>query len=178
MFTYVLYGLAGAGLAISFYKDCGKTKPALKKAWRAFENILPQFLSILVVIGLALAILSPQTITNLLGTRSGIWGVLAAAIIGSITLIPGFVAFPLAAALLKNGAGYMQIAAFVSTLMMIGIVTLPIEIKTFGSALHQLGFTFTLTRLALSIAGILIIAAATGKALGKEQQKQIYDLNQ
>ncbi len=132
MFTYVLYGLAGAGLAISFYKDRGKTKAALKKAWRAFENILPQFLSILVVIGLALAILSPQTITNLLGTRSGIWGVLAAAIIGSITLIPGYVAFPLATALLKNGAGYMQIAAFVSTLMMVGIVTLPIEIKTFG----------------------------------------------
>lgn len=55
-----------------------------------------------------------------------------ASIIGSITLIPGFVAFPLAAALMKSGAGYMQIAAFVSTLMMVGIVTLPLEIKTFG----------------------------------------------
>lgn len=173
MFTYVLYGLAGAGLAISFYKDRGKTKAALKKAWRAFENILPQFLSILVVIGLALAILSPQTIMNLLGTRSGIWGVLAAAIIGSITLIPGFVAFPLAAALLKNGAGYMQIAAFVSTLMMIGIVTLPIEIKTFGKrAAANLGFTFTLTRLALSIADILIIAASTGKRLAKSSKNK------
>jgi uncharacterized membrane protein YraQ (UPF0718 family) len=47
-------------------------------------------------------------------------------------LVPGFVAFPLAAALLKNGAGYAQIAAFVSTLMMVGVVTLPVEIKTFG----------------------------------------------
>ena len=132
MFTYILYGLAGTGLAISFYKDRNKTKMALKKAWMSFENILPQFLSILIIIGLALAILSPETITNLLGTRSGIWGVLAAAAIGSVTLIPGFVAFPLAAALLKNGAGYMQVAAFVSTLMMVGIVTLPLEIKTFG----------------------------------------------
>lgn len=52
--------------------------------------------------------------------------------IGSITLIPGFVAFPLAAALLKSGAGYMQIAAFVSTLMMVGIVTMPVEINYFG----------------------------------------------
>jgi uncharacterized membrane protein YraQ (UPF0718 family) len=68
----------------------------------------------------------------LLGTSSGVWGVLAASLIGSITLIPGFVAFPLAAALLKSGAGYMQIAAFVSTLMMVGIVTLPMEMKTFG----------------------------------------------
>ena len=132
MFTIILYVLAIAGLAISFYRDRAKTKMALKKAWKAFENILPQFLSILVLIGLALAILSPETITKLLGTSSGVWGVLAASVIGSITLIPGFVAFPLAAALLKNGAGYMQIAAFVSTLMMVGVVTMPLEIKTFG----------------------------------------------
>jgi len=132
MFIYILYVLAGTGLVISFYKDRNKTKMALKKAWKSFENILPQFLSILIIIGLVLAILSPDMITNILGTRSGIWGVLGAAIIGSVTLIPGFVAFPLAAALLKNGAGYMQIAAFVSTLMMVGIVTLPLEIKTFG----------------------------------------------
>jgi hypothetical protein len=55
-----------------------------------------------------------------------------ASLIGSITLIPGFIAFPLASALLKNGAGFMQIAVFISTLMMVGIVTLPLEIKTFG----------------------------------------------
>lgn len=105
---------------------------ALKKAIKALENILPQFLSILIIIGLAFAILSPETISSLLGTRSGFWGVIAASLIGSVTLIPGFVAFPLAAALLKNGAGYMQIAAFVSTLMMVGVVTLPLEMKTFG----------------------------------------------
>lgn len=132
MFTYILYGLAITGLAVSFFKDRGKTKLVLKKAWKAFENILPQFLAILILIGLALAVLSPETITKLLGTSSGLWGVLAASVIGSITLIPGFVAFPLVAALLKSGAGYMQIAAFVSTLMMVGIVTMPLEMKTFG----------------------------------------------
>lgn len=132
MFTYILYALATVGLAVSFVKDRKKTKMALKKAWKSFENILPQFLAILIIIGLALAILSPETISALLGSDSGLWGVLGAALIGSITLIPGFVAFPLASALLKSGAGYMQIAAFVSTLMMVGIVTLPMEIKTFG----------------------------------------------
>jgi len=148
MFTYVLYGLAGTGLVISFIKDRGKTKTALKKAWKSFENILPQFLSILVIIGIAFAVLSPDTITMLLGTRSGIFGVLGAALIGSVTLIPGFVAFPLAAALLKNGAGYTQIAAFVSTLMMVGIITLPLEIKTFGKRAtimrNSLAFAFSL----------------------------------
>ena len=132
MFTYILYVLAAVGLALSFFKDRKKTKQALMKAWKSFENILPQFLSILLIIGLALAILSPETITKLIGSSSGVWGVLAASLIGSITLIPGFVAFPLASALLTSGAGYMQIAAFVSTLMMVGIVTIPMEMKTFG----------------------------------------------
>ncbi|MCE5343626.1 MAG: permease [Eubacteriales bacterium] len=132
MFTYLLYLLTIVGLALSFWKDRQKTKKALLKAWKSFENILPQFLSILILIGLALSILSPETITSLIGARSGLIGVLVASMLGSITLIPGFVAFPLAAALLKSGAGYMQIAAFVSTLMMVGIVTIPLEMKTFG----------------------------------------------
>jgi uncharacterized membrane protein YraQ (UPF0718 family) len=105
---------------------------ALTKAWKSFENILPQFLAILVIIGIIFAILSPSTIQVLLGSNSGFLGVIGASLIGAITLIPGFVAFPLAAALLNSGAGYMQITAFVASLMMVGIVTLPLEIKTFG----------------------------------------------
>ena len=132
VFTYILYALAIVGLVFSFIKDRKKTKLALMKALKSFENTLPQFLSILVIIGLAFAILTPETIQKLLGANSGVWGVLAASLVGSITLIPGFVAFPLAAALLHSGAGYMQIAAFVSTLMMVGIVTIPMEMKTFG----------------------------------------------
>lgn len=130
--TIALYVIAISALTVSFFKSREKTLLALKKAWKSFENILPQFLSILIIIGMMLAILTPEQISKLLGSESGWYGVLIAAVIGSITLIPGFVAFPLAAALLKSGAGYMQIAAFVSTLMMVGIVTMPVEISYFG----------------------------------------------
>ncbi len=130
--TTTFYVIAIVGLFLSFMKSKEKTKIALKKAWKAFENILPQFLSILVIIGVTFAILTPEQISHLIGSESGWIGMLIAALIGSVTLVPAFVAFPLAAALLKNGAGIMQIAAFVSTLMMVGIVTLPVEIKYFG----------------------------------------------
>ena len=116
-------------LTFSFMKDKRKTLMALKKAWKSFGNILPQFLSILVIIGIMLAVLSPEVISGLIGEKSGWWGMLMASIVGSITLIPGFVAFPLASALLNSGAGFMQIAVFISTLMMVGIVTIPLEIK-------------------------------------------------
>lgn len=132
MFNIILYILTVLLLILSFVKDKKKTKMALKKAWKSFENILPQFLSILVLIGILLSILSPETISKLIGQQSGWLGMIVAALIGSITLIPGFVAFPLAAALLKSGAGFMQIAIFISTLMMVGIVTVPLEMKYFG----------------------------------------------
>lgn len=55
MFTILLYALAGGLLLLSFIKDKNKTKKALTQAWKSFENILPQFLSILVIVGIMLA---------------------------------------------------------------------------------------------------------------------------
>lgn len=132
MDTYLLYGIALACLAGSALGSRDKTKTALKKAWKAFENILPQFLIIVLLIGAALALLKPEQISKVIGADSGIIGVVLAALVGSITLIPPYIAFPTAALLLDAGAGIVQIAAFVSTLMMVGIVTLPMEIRYFG----------------------------------------------
>ncbi len=158
MFTYILYALAIAGLAISFFKDRKKTKAALMKAWKAFENILPQLLTIFLVIGFLLAVFPQETIQALLGSNSGFLGILAAAVIGSVTLMPGFVAFPLAAALLKSGAGYMQLAAFVSTLMMVGVITIPIERKTFGlrATLTRNGAAFVFSILVAVVMGVVM----------------------
>lgn len=130
--TKVFYIIAILSLIISFFKSKEKTKMVLKKAWKSFENIMPQFLSIILIIGVMLAVLTPEQISKFLGQDSGIMGVVMAAFIGAVTLIPGFVAFPLASALLHNGAGITQIAAFVSTLMMVGIITIPVEIEYFG----------------------------------------------
>lgn len=144
MLTYILYIITAILLIISFIKNKKNTKAALKKAWKAFENILPQLLSIMVLVGLVLAFLDAETISRFIGESSGFLSVLGLGAIGSITLIPGFIAFPLSATLLDNGAGYMQIAVFISTLMMVGIVTIPIEKKYFGSKM-----TYTRNGLAL-----------------------------
>lgn len=131
-FTIVLYVAAFVFLLVSFFKDRGKTKLALKKAWKAFENILPQFLVIIIIIGMILSVLNAQTISGLIGKESGLIGVVILLFIGSITLMPPYVAFPLVASLLHNGAGYMQLAAFISSLTMVGILTMPLEMKYFG----------------------------------------------
>jgi len=154
----IAYIIAGVALGLSWYKSKEKTIQALKKAWKSFENILPQFLSILLIIGIVLSILNANQISQMIGGESGWWGVLLASVIGSITLIPGFIAFPLSAALLDNGAGYMQIAAFISTLMMVGIVTIPLEIKFFGKKAAYLrnGLAFMFSLFVALIIGVIL----------------------
>ena len=147
MSNYILYGITAVLLVLSFIKDKEKTKRSLKKAWKSFENILPELLVVLLLVGLLLAVLNTELISKIIGADSGWFGVLLAAITGAITLIPGFVAFPTAAMLLQGGAGYMQIGAFVSALMMVGIVTMPVEMKYFGKRAtvlrNTLGFAFS-----------------------------------
>lgn len=154
--TVALYLAAFSALAVSFLKSREKSLLALKKAWKSVEGILPQLLSILLIIGTTLAVLSPEQISLLLGSGSGWWGVLIAAGVGSVTLVPAFVAFPLAAALLHSGAGYMQITAFLSTLMMVGVVTLPMEIGYFGK---KAAAVRNLCALCFSLAVALIMGA-------------------
>lgn len=131
----ILYFITVGLLVVSYVKDKKKTKMALKKAWKAFENILPEFLVVILLVGVLLAVLNPTVISKIIGSDSGWYGVVLAALVGGITLIPGFIAFPTAALLLKGGAGYMQIGAFISTLMMVGVVTIPVETKYFGRKL-------------------------------------------
>lgn len=159
MDTYILYGASIILLAISFFKDKQKTKLSLKKAWKAFENILPQFLVVLLLVGVLLAVLNADVISKMIGSDSGWLGVALAALVGAVTLIPGFVAFPMAAMLLQSGAGYMQIGAFVSALMMVGIVTMPVEIKYFGLKL-------TIWRNALAFVFSFLVAYIIGLAVG------------
>ena len=132
IFNGAIYLIAIIFLIISFIKSRQKTKNALIKAWKSFKNILPLLLGVILLIGLMLSILDTKLISRIIGEKSGPLGVLLASVVGSITLIPGFIAFPTAALLLEGGVGYIQIAAFVQTLMMVGIVTLPMEIKYFN----------------------------------------------
>ncbi|PEZ02900.1 hypothetical protein CN326_19085 [Bacillus sp. AFS018417] len=128
----ILYTIAIILISISFIKDRNKTKDALLKSWKMFRNLIPSMLSIMLFIGLSLSILTPSFISSIIGEKSGFIGIVYSAIIGSVALIPSFVVFPLGHTLIQNGAGLPQVAALMSTLMSVGITTLPMEQKIFG----------------------------------------------
>lgn len=131
MSNYVLILVTLVLLLISFYKSKEKSIKALKKAWKSFLNLLKPLVTIILFVGIILSLFDTNTISMLIGEKSGIIGIGIAALVGSITFIPGFIAFQLAAMLLESGAGYAQIATFISTLMMVGVITLSIESNLF-----------------------------------------------
>ncbi|HEK9103849.1 hypothetical protein KFD70_24175 [Bacillus pfraonensis] len=128
----ILYTIAIILTSISFIKDRNKTKDALLKSWKMFRNLIPSMLSIMLFVGLSLSILTPSFISSIIGEKSGFMGIVYSAIIGSVALIPSFVVFPLGNTLVQNGAGLPQVAVLMSTLMSVGITTLPMEQKIFG----------------------------------------------
>lgn len=155
MVSIVLYASAGLLLGMSFVKDRGKTKKSLTIAWKSFAKLMPTVLAMMLFIGTSLAILNQEVISRLLGTESGLLGTAMALMLGSIISIPSFVAFPLGGALLKAGAGYMQVAALVSAIMAVGFVSLPVEIKYFGKAI-------ALRRILLSFLVCVVFTAVIG----------------
>ena len=158
MTSYILYLIAGTLLLVSFLKDKNKTKKSIRIAWNSFIKLLPSAFSIMLFVGITLAVFDQKLITSIIGPESGIFGAMFALIIGSITLIPSFIAFPLGGALLKAGAGYMQVAALVTTVMAVGIVTLPAEIKYFNKSI-------AIIRNAFSILICIIFTAVIGMVM-------------
>ena len=127
-----LYIIAGLAVLASFLANRKKTLSALKIAAKRFVKILPAFLTMIILVSIVLFLLPDEVISKYLGGSNKFIGVIFASLFGSITLMPGFIAFPLAGILLKEGVAYMVLAAFTTTLMMVGILTAPIEKAYFG----------------------------------------------
>lgn len=158
MVSVILYFVAGLLLCISAIKNKGKTQKSLQIAWKSFAKLLPTVLAMMLFIGISLSVLSNEMISRLIGEDSGILGTGMALIIGSLVSIPSFVAFPLGGALLKAGAGYMQVAALVSTIMAVGFVSLPVEIKYFSKAIatKRIVLTFLVCVIFTTVIGVVM----------------------
>ncbi len=157
--NFLLY-LSTAALLVSFFADRKKTVRALKIAVQKFAAIVPAFTVMLVIVSIVLYFFPQELISKHLAGENKYWGVLLASVLGSVTLMPGFIAFPLCGILLENGVTYMVLSAFTTTLMMVGVLTFPIEKEYFGVKV-------TLVRNTLSFVIAVIVALVTGLFFGE-----------
>lgn len=156
----ILYLITAILLLISFFKSPQKTKVALKKAWKKFSKIFLPFLVMLMLVSVVFYLIPEEMIMKYMHNESKWLSVLLASTFGSISILPGFVAYPLSGILLKKGISYMAISAFTTTLMMVGIISFPIE-KAY------LGTKITIIRNLISLGIALLTAIATGIIYGE-----------
>jgi uncharacterized membrane protein YraQ (UPF0718 family) len=119
------------------------------------KNMISEIIGILFLIGIILTFIPPETIKHYLGQSNVIMSTIISAFVGSITLIPAFVAFPLVGSLVNAGASIVPIVSFLTTLTMVGFVTFPLERREFG-------IKFALVRNSLSFILAIIIALLMG----------------
>jgi len=157
---YFLYGITAVSLIASIIVSRKKTLQALTIALRRFLNLLPRFVVMLLLVSVVLFFVSDKLIAQYLGVENKYLGLLLASLLGSVTIMPGFIAFPLAGILLDKGVPYMVLAGFTTTLMMVGVLTYPVE-KAF------LGTKVTIIRNSISFFIALSIALVVGIFFGE-----------
>jgi len=145
-------------LIFSVVRNKSKTIKSLKIALKTLLRILPIIIIIVVFIGFLLGFLPPEMIAEVVGEQAGFLGIMVTAILGSILFIPALISFPLAASLLNGGASIMSVSAFITTLTMVGIVTLPLELR-------EMGKKMTIFRNVFSFIFAIIIALIMGAVL-------------
>ncbi len=136
--SITFYTIAIILVLVSFVKDKQKTKFALIKAYKSFMGLMPSLIAMVIFVGLLLTFVSPNTIGK--------------------AMMPGFIAFPLGANLLKAGAGYAQVAGFLGTLMAVGVSTIFLEMKFFKKKT-------TIYRNILAFIGSIVFAIVIGMVM-------------
>lgn len=138
-------------LILSAVKSPEKTKQALKAAGKISLTVFPVLFLIFILMGVTSVFVSKETIGSWLGSGSGVLGIVIGELVGSFALVQPAAVFPYAGILHEKGANYGSLFGFVMTAILIGITTLPLEMKLFGKK-------FTMVRNILAFILIFIIA--------------------
>ncbi|MGM0508043.1 MAG: hypothetical protein ACQERZ_02635 [Fusobacteriota bacterium] len=128
----MIYGVTFLLLIILFFKDKEKTIKGFKLGIKKLFKQLPVFFNMMALVAISLYFISDDLIIRFLGEDSGNIGMALGAGFGSVAIMPGFIAFPLAGLLLEKGISYMVLASFTNTLMMVGVASFPVEKEYFG----------------------------------------------
>lgn len=129
----LIYIITGVAVITSLIADRGKTTKSFQIAVRKMLKIAPAFLAMTILVSIVLYLVPDETILRYLGQESKLQGSLIAYSLGSVSLMPGFIAFPLCGMLLEKGVPYMILSGFSTTLMMVGILTFPVEKAYLGT---------------------------------------------
>jgi uncharacterized membrane protein YraQ (UPF0718 family) len=129
---------------VAYQKGSGGHIEGLESAADLLIQIIPLLIFAFLIAGLIQVLLPTKVVSKWLGTESGFRGVLIGTIVGGF--MPGgpMVNLPVAAGLIRAGAGVGTMVAFLTGWSLWAISRMPIEIGL-------LGWKFTAVRFAVSV---------------------------
>ena len=123
---------------------------------------------IFILLGLLDVWVPREKMIRYMGNGSGLKGGVLAFLLGSFAAGPLYGAFPVAAVLMKKGSSFTNILIFIGAWS-----TTKLPMLLFESS--ALGPRFALSRLAIDIPGIVLIAFAIKAALPEKEVQRLYD---
>ena len=131
-------------------------------------QILP---AVFILLGLLDVWVDRATMMKYTGKGSGLRGFAISLLLGSCAAGPLYAAFPIAAMMLKKGSSVFNVMVFIGAWSATKIPPL-----TFEAA--SLGVRYMLTRLAMSLVALVLIALICDRALKEEEKQKLYALHQ
>jgi uncharacterized membrane protein YraQ (UPF0718 family) len=151
--TVIMAVLAATLLLIGYRTGESRHIEGLRSALHMTVQILPLLVFAFVVAGMVQVLVPQAWLSKWVGEESGLRGILIGTIAGGFSPGGPYVSLPVAAGLLKSGAGVGTMVAFLTGWSLWAIARLPMEVGI-------LGWRFTLIRLASTfllpvVAGLL-----------------------
>jgi uncharacterized membrane protein YraQ (UPF0718 family) len=156
----MFYIAAIIALTISFFANKKRTIKGIKIGFKKLTKMTPIFMTMLMIVAIVLFLVPNEAISTVLGSKNLFTGTVIAALVGSLTMMPGPIVYPLCGILKEQGVSYTVISAFSISLMMVGVVTFPLEKSYFG-------LKFTIVRNIVSFVIALIVAVIIGLWFGE-----------
>lgn len=149
-------------ILLSIFPD--RREAVTTASWEFFIELILILPAVMVLMGLFAVWVSKEMVVKYLGKTSGIKGISLAILFGTLPTGPLYVAFPMAAALIKKGARISNIIIFLSAWACIKIPQEMVE-------LQFLGPKFMVARLILTIIFVVIMGVSIEKLIEGSDKK-------
>ncbi len=163
---YMIMGAIIVAAAVTLFIFPDKSGAVLGVSKNYFLELIMILPAIMIIIGLFSVWVPKEMVVKYMGKTSGIKGIFLAIALGMLPTGPLYIAFPMAAALIKKGAKISNIVIFISAWACIKLPQELVEVQF-------LGIEFTLLRLSLTIIFVIAMGIMIEKIIDFTDRKNI-----
>jgi uncharacterized membrane protein YraQ (UPF0718 family) len=150
----IVMGVVAAGLLwVGYARGQGEHVAGARTGLELTVQVLPLLFLALLTAGLVQALVPKELISQWVGTGSGLRGILVGTVAGGLAPGGPYISLPIAAGLLRSGAGVGTMVAFLTGWSLWSLARVPMDVGILGWKLA--GIRFACTFFFPPIAGLL-----------------------